>query len=173
MLKDLGKKIVLRPYTDIDFEVLYGLRNDFELQSLLLTYPRPNKIKNVLEWIMQKTEDRSSVFFVISDPDKLTKGFIQATQMDFVSGTCYIGIALIEEFRGKEIALNSIFLLEEYLINVFNIRKVLVNILSDNENSIKTFSRAGFKTVGSLSKHFYFQREYHDVIIMEKIHKLN
>lgn len=170
MLKNIEKNIALRPYNEDDFEVLKRIRNDIDLQLLLLSHPKPNNYKKVIEWIEQKSNNTDSVFFVIAGNNNLPLGFIQATQMDLISGTCYIGIVIDDKFRGKGIAAAAIGLLENYLTEVFNIRKTIVHILSENQSSQKTFSKSGYEIVGVFKQHFYFKNKLHDVAIMEKIH---
>ena len=170
MLKNTKKNIILRPYKECDLEVMYRIRNSFDLQIMLLSKPRPNTYKKVFDWIEQKSQSNDSVFFVISNIKDITIGFIQATNIDLVSGTCFLGIAIDEKFRREGIAVLAIELLENYLIDVFNIRKTMVHILSENPASLKTFSNSGYELVGVLKQHFYFRKKFLDVTIMEKIH---
>lgn len=160
--------VLLRPYSEHDYDKLEEARNDFELQYTLLAHPKPNTRKKVQEWIENKTAAQNSVFFVISDNSKQTIGFVQATEIDFINRFCYVGIYICQEFRGKGIMKTAIRLLEKYLHNTFNIRKTLAKILIENLSSVQAFKKAGYSEAGILKKHFYFSSAFHDVSIYEK-----
>ena len=84
-------KIIIRAYKDHDFETLEKIRNDFELQYLLMANPKPNTKARVLQWIENKTAGDNSVFFVISNDKDETIGYIQATSIDIVKSKLLCG----------------------------------------------------------------------------------
>ena len=161
-------EIIIRAYKEHDFETLENLRNDVELQYLLMANPKPNTKTRVLQWIENKTAGDNSVFFVISNDKDETLGYIQATSIDTLNRNCYLGIAIAKEWRGKRIFKASISRIEEYLKNTYNINKIVVEILKSNSNSIQAFSNNGYLLVGTMKDHFYYKSEFHDVCIHEK-----
>jgi hypothetical protein len=85
-------EIIIRAYKDHDFETLEKIRNNFELQYLLLANPKPNTKLRVLQWIENKTAGVNSVFFVISNDKDDTIGYAQATELDLLNRNCYFGV---------------------------------------------------------------------------------
>ena len=162
-------EIIIRAYKDHDFETLEKIRNNFELQYLLLANPKPNTKLRVLQWIENKTAGVNSVFFVISNDKDDTIGYVQAAELDFLNRNCYFGVAIAEKWRGKGVFTKAVLLLEEYLKNTFNIKKVIGELLISNVTSIKALEKTGYYKVGLRKEHFYYKLAFHDVCIVEKI----
>ena len=161
-------EIVLRPYLENDFDILFKIRNDFEIQYMLMTNPKPNTKSKTLQWIENKAAANDSVFFIISNEVNETIGYIQAVKINQINKNCNIGIALEKKWWGKGIAGEALLNMEYYLKNTYNLKKVVVEILFENINSIKSFTKANYKQVGVLQKHFYAKNKFHDVCILEK-----
>lgn len=161
--------ICIRPYKDKDFEVLEKIRNDFHLQHVLLTNPKPNNKKRVLQWIENKSAGEKSVFFVISNEKEETIGYVQAVNIDTLNRNCYIGIVIDKNWRGKGVFKPSIQLIEKYLKNTYNIHKIIAEILHTNIESLKAFQKNHYEKIGTFKNHFYFNEEFHDVCIFEKM----
>jgi RimJ/RimL family protein N-acetyltransferase len=162
-------EIIIRPYKDHDFETLQKIRNDFELQYILMANPKPNTKSRVLNWIENKTSGDKSVFFVISNENDKTIGYVQAVEVDILNRNCYIGIAIEKKWRGKGVFNFTIKLIEEYLKNTYNIQKVIAEILKSNSNSIESFKKNNYKLAGTLKSHFYYKNNFHDVCLYEKL----
>ena len=161
-------EIIIRAYKENDFETLEKIRNDVELQYLLMANPKPNTKTRVLQWIENKTAGDNSVFFVISNDKDETIGYVQAVELDLLNRNCYVGIAIAKEWRGKGIFKATISRIEEYLKNTYNINKVMAEILKSNPDSILAFSNNGYLSVGTMKNHFYYKSKFHDVCIYEK-----
>lgn len=160
--------ISIRPYKQQDFQVLFEIRNDPEIQTLLLTHHKPNSKDEVLDWIQKKSDSINGVFFVIADKDDNALGFVQAKEIDRISLNCYAGLALHPKHQRKGIFPTAFSLLEQYLKDTFALRKVIVEILEGNYPSIKSFLRIGYKKAGILSKQYYHDGVLSDVLILEK-----
>ncbi len=164
-----GKEIDLRPASSDDAEYLFGLRNNLDLQGKLLARPKPNTINDVKKWYQIKTEMPDSVFFVICEhKDKLPLGFIQLTNIDYVSRTSSLGICLDQGSRGKGVGHEAITMLEQYAIKTYGLRKVVLEVIAENKPALKLYDTLGYHQAGVFSQHYYFDSKFHDVIIMEK-----
>lgn len=166
-----GKKILLRAPLgdDQDLKFLYTLRNDIEQQSMLLTRPRANSSSKVLAWLEKCLQDEHSVFFVIAEKqsDKVC-GFIQLTNIDFVNRSGCLGICIADKHRGKGFASEALQLLEDYVRNVFNMRKITLEVLSENERAISFYLKSNYERTGVWKEHVYQNGEFHSIVLMEK-----
>jgi len=59
--------------------------------------------------------------------------------------------------------------LEKYLSDVFRVRKIWLRVDAGNVPAIALYRSAGFRAVGTLSKHHYAGGRYRDVLLMEKL----
>lgn len=165
----VGSTIVLRAPIEEDKPFFFTLRNNVQLQMLLMTLPRANSLRRVNDWLGGMLDDPQTVLFVIADKSNNEAiGYIQLTRMNFIHGIGELGICVDEPAQGKGRAAEALRLLEEYVRNVFNIRKVVLRVLASNKRAIAFYKKEGYKTVGVHKNHFYQRQAFHDVVIMEK-----
>ena len=165
-----AKRVALRAATARDFAVLSKLRNDLRVQMSLLALAKPNSPRRVRAWLERRAADDDGAFFVIADVrDDRAVGFIQAGGIDALNRIAEVGICLDEEARGKGLGREAITLLEKYLSDVFRVRKIWLRVDAGNVPAIALYRSAGFRAVGTLSKHHYAGGRYRDVLLMEKL----
>ena len=70
------------------------------------------------------------------------------------------------ESRGKGIGKIALELALKYTFNNLNLRKITLDVISDNKAAIALYEKVGFVEEGLLKKHFYFDSMYYDVKIM-------
>ena len=165
-----GKVVRLRAITSADYGYLARLRSDEDLARLLTSRARASSSESIKPWVDRVTSDSNSLLFAIAhvDTDSVA-GFLQVTQMDTVSGTAMFGICLGREAQGKGLGKEALTLVESYLPRVWRIRKLVLHVLASNDAAIGLYKTLGFQDVGVMKQHFWFDGEYNDVLIMEKL----
>jgi len=162
-------KIFLRPFKRSDFKILYEIRNDPVIQTLLLTHHRPNSRHRVWKWIRGKNRDRGTVFLIIADETDHALGFIQAKSIDNINRTCLAGVAIHNNYQSIGIFEAAFPQFEKFLKHKFKIRKIVVEIMRENSRSVKAFTKVGFNEVGILHQHYCHDGIFSDVLLMEKL----
>jgi RimJ/RimL family protein N-acetyltransferase len=163
-------RIVLRAWNQDDLDALGQLRNDFALQEMLMTQPRPNSADRVQEWLTEKSGRDDAVFFVIAEHDNdRVIGYVQVLNMNATHGTGELGICIGPDRQGSGYGTATMALLEGYLRRVFSMRKLLLHVFADNERAVNFYRKLGFDEVGCMKNHFFNDGEFRDVIIMEKL----
>ncbi|MBU0807357.1 MAG: GNAT family N-acetyltransferase [Gammaproteobacteria bacterium] len=164
-----GQGIVLRAWGEEDLPGLALLRNDLELQSMLVTQPRPNSMERVRRWLVDKGGREDVLLFVIADrASQQALGYVQLANMQVLHGTAELGICLAPEAQGKGGGREVLELLVHYARQVFNLRKITLQVLADNRRAIAFYLRIGFVEAGCLRDQVYIEGRYRDVLIMEK-----
>jgi len=164
-----GNKVFLRPPLEEDKDFLFALRNDFDLQSMLLSRPRANSMSKVSAWLEKRMTDEDSLFFVLADKKSDSAcGFIQLTNIDLINRSGNLGICIGPDCIGAGYAQEGLKLFEEYINKVFNLRKVILEVLSSNERAVGFYLKSGYRKVGVWQQHVYQSGQFHDVILMEK-----
>lgn len=164
-----GQQVVLRAPQEDDLPLLAELRNDVELQTLLMSVARPNSTARVREWLEQRGSDPHGLFFVVARrASGAACGFIQALRIDALHGHAWLGVCLARDAQGGGLGGEALALLEDYLVDRFRLRKVMLEALAANRRAIEFYRRAGFESVGVWRRHFYADGQFHDVQIMEK-----
>ncbi len=163
-------RTLLRSPLPEDKELLVKLRNDIDLQVLLMSRPKANNYSKIESWLNQKLSDEHTVFFIVADADgSFPVGYIQLVKMDFLNKRCELGICIDIQYHGKGYATDAFKLLEIYAKKVFNMNKIVVSVLTKNKRAISFYEKMLYQNVGILKEDFYFDSEFHDVLIMEKM----
>lgn len=166
-----GKKIQLRPLKLTDIENTLKWRNDLEIIMLSqgIRFPKTRELEE--DWYHSVLHDKSNnrVFFgidLISNMESI--GIVQITKIDYISGTCELGIMIGDKAnRGKGYGNEAYSIIINYAFNILNLRKVNTFSIVSNSASLKMKRKiSGFTQEGILKKHVFYDGIYHDVIIM-------
>ena len=164
-----GNKTILREPQEKDYPFFLDIRNNLEVQSMLLSLPRANSITKVKDWLENSLKEPSTIFFVIAEKETNNAiGYIQLKNMNFINGTAELGICLSEKFHGNGFSSEALSLLENYASNIFNIRKVTLLVINSNSRAINFYKKLNYSEVGIFKNHFYHNQKFHDILIMEK-----
>lgn len=166
----VGKDVVLRSWCEEDLAVLMRLRNDVALQTQLMAQPRPNSRARVSQWLKDRSERTDGVFFVVAAADdNRALGYVQLANMDVLHGHGDLGICLDPAAHGRGIAAQTLALLQDYVKQVFGLRKIVLQVLCSNLRAIGFYDKQGFARVGVLRAHAFLQGAHVDVLLMEKL----
>jgi RimJ/RimL family protein N-acetyltransferase len=167
MLK--GSGVTLRPVSQADIGQFKLMRNDTDLQLQLMSRARGSNDTRVNRWIESRADEETTIFLVIAETmSNEAVGFIQAINIDFISGTCWLGIGLLGEAQGRGHGFEALNLFTEYLRHSFSIRLCTLFVLKDNARAVNFYTRNRFDIVGTLEEHFLVGNKYVDVLIMRR-----
>ena len=164
-----GKNIKLRPLRFGDENLFFRWRNDLDYIALTKSFRMPKHEAAEKDWLASAMADKSnkSVIFMIETlSDAKPAGFVQLSQIDWISRNCMFGIALPEkDFQGKGIGSEAMKLIFGYAFNTLNLNKISLEVVAFNENSIYIYEKLGFEREGVLKKHYFWNGALHDVLI--------
>ncbi len=164
-----GNSVTLRAWTAADLPMLSDIRNDVGLQLMLMAEPRPNPDERVRQWLQDRSAQPDSVFFVIARADdNAAVGFVQAQRWERRNRSAYLGICVAGSFQGLGFAREALQLMEAYLRDTLNLRKLLLEVLASNTDALDLYQRAQYQVAGVLKAHHLIHGDYQDVVIMEK-----
>jgi len=166
----VSEKVILRAWCSEDINSIKNIRNDTHLQGMLMSQPKPSSYDRVTDWLRTKSENTDEIFFIIADRQSdQAIGYLQIVNIKHLHGTAELGICISPDMQSKGYGKSAILGIEDYLQNIFNIRKLVLFVLKDNTDAFSFYIRLGFLEAGLLKKHFYLNKEYKDVIIMDKL----
>jgi len=169
MLK--GENILLRPLRKSDIEKTIVWRNSIEIIELAQLNPFPKTVELESQWferVLSAIDNRNIYFAVDEIVSKEFIGIIQLTNIDYISGTAIWGFIIGDKSKhGKGYSVEAPRLLFNYAFNILNLRKVFGYPLATNIATIRMHEKIGlFKQEGILKEHFFFNGNYHDVLIL-------
>tara|TARA_B100000575_G_scaffold167761_1_gene134236 strand:+ start:20138 stop:20644 length:507 start_codon:yes stop_codon:yes gene_type:complete len=162
----------LRALEPSDLDLLYDIENDESLW--IYSNTRSPFSKHTLKKFIQNSHlditEHKQIRLVIND-DNTSYGFIDLFDYDIINRRVGLGIIIFKEYRSKGIGSTSLKLAEDYLLNFVPIHQIYANISSLNHESIALFEKNGFKLVGLKKDWIYFNNDFNDELLYQKILK--
>lgn len=166
----IAEKIILRPMRRDDIKKTIEWRNDFDLRYLAMYHPFPVTEELEEEWIdgILKDKKNKTITFAIEEKDTNNFiGYIQLKEINWINRNCYFGIIIGDkDSQGKGYGKEALKLVIDYAFNILNLLKVTLEVIEINERAINLYKSFGFVIEGKLKNHFFWNNEYHDVLIM-------
>ncbi len=146
--------ITLRAPEPRDVDFLFGLENDTKLwhvSQTVVPYARFDLEQYIFSSNKQEPFAAGQVRFIIEwnrTEKPVTVGTIDLFALDALNRRAGVGIALLEEYRGRSLAGKALDALVAYGFNFLNLHQLYCNIEADNERSLRLFQSRGFAVAG-------------------------
>ena len=107
--------------------------------------------------------------FIICEYKGTPLGMVGLYNINWIHRTCEMGIYIGEKHvKGKGYGRTACALMERFAKEYVNLRKIKVDVVSDNQGALKMWEGLGFEKVGELIKERYIKGDYRNLTIMEK-----
>jgi len=147
------------------YQLIDGSR---ETISKWLAFPKQtNKVEDTLTFIersLRRLSENNGYWAGIWHKGKIA-GSIGFLYIDWDARKTEIGYWLGDEYLGKGLATKAARLLISYSFAELHLRKVEINVASQNLKSKAIPERLGFSAEGTIRNYEYLNGEYHDKII--------
>jgi len=170
-VKPARPAVVFRDVRDDDLPLLFGLRRDLALQSLLLTVPDAIDDASLREWIARRQQDPGGMFRVVEEVSTgQAIGYAQISQVHRRNRVGYAGIALVAEVRGRGLGQATLAKLIRVSREELGLVKLLSEVRIDNFAALRYNLLLGFRIVGTLRTHFTdSEGVQYDVLFLERL----
>lgn len=167
-MKVSPRDICLRLPQDNDLKVLGKMREDTELQNLLLAYPEPRSSGDLNHWLERRRSEPGGTFLVIADTGtNECLGYAQIADVHGKGRYGALGIALVGAVQGTGVGHTAVQLLLEHAREKMELRKISLEVMATNHRAVNLYRKVGFEDVGVRRKHYYDGNVWHDVLVME------
>ncbi|MBK7029669.1 MAG: GNAT family N-acetyltransferase [Bacteroidales bacterium] len=171
----IGTHISLRAPEPADIDTLYKWENDptiWHLGNTLSPYSR----FEIEQFVLNSSHDIYSskqLRFMIDCLDSSTKqetvGSVDLFDFDPHHRRAGIGILIDEKYRKNGFATEALELLSAYCFNTLNLHQLYCNIENTNQDSIRLFTRLGYKTCGLRKQWLLRNQEWTDELMLQLI----
>ena len=164
--------IRLRAPEPDDLELLFKIENDTALWPVSCNtapYSRHQIAKYIKESSHDFYTDRQIRFIIADEQSSLPMGCIDLTDIDPYNGRAEVGIALLDEFRGRGVARSVLDLLCSYSAQILHLHQLFCHVPADNRESLNLFQNSGFEKSGRLRDWLAGKDNYADVVVLQKI----
>ena len=155
MLK--GDNVFLRPIEPSDANTIVLWENNTDNWRVSGT-EAPYSLHGILDYINSIQNFRASGelrLMICKNDSGIAIGTLDLFEANFKHGRAGVGILIANESeRNKGYALESLKLLEEYVVEIFDFYNLTANVLEDNISSIKLFENAGYSLIGERKNWF-------------------
>jgi diamine N-acetyltransferase len=164
-----GKRIKLRPLRREDLKHTMKWRNDPEIKASAMMHPFPVSPELEEEWFsgLQNTGNRAVWFAIEPVEGNAPIGFIFLNNIRWVERNCCLGILIGEKTQqGSGIGREAMDLVIGYAFKALNLRKISLEVRTDNKAALLLYEKTGFRKEGTLRDHYYSAGKYHDALIL-------
>ena len=90
------------------------------------------------------------------------------------NNTCAtLGIFIGPEYRNQGYGQEAMNLICDFAFKNLRLEAIHLEVFSFNEKAIKSYENNGFVRCGRYRRSYYFDGQYHDIILMEKLNHFN
>ncbi|MFJ7306844.1 GNAT family N-acetyltransferase [Peribacillus frigoritolerans] len=165
-----GEKIYLRPILKKDIIFLNEWKNDEETYQYLGGGFMPTSIDQQEKWMDSMIDTLgNNKRFIICDNQNDPIGMIGLYDINWIHRTCEIGIYIgSKSSKGKGYGKEACELLEQFANENLNLRKIKLNVVSDNGAATHMWQSLGYEKIGEYKDERFIKGEYKCLILMEK-----
>lgn len=165
-----GDKIYLRPILKSDLKHLNEWKNDEEIFRFLGGGFMPVSIDQQEKWLDSMIDlSGNNKRFIICDNQDSPIGMVGLYDINWIHRICEIGIYIGDKTsHGNGFGMEACKLIEGFARDYLNLRKIKLNVVSDNEAAFRMWNTLGYYKVGELVDERFINGEYHNLVIMEK-----
>jgi diamine N-acetyltransferase len=149
-----GSKVSLRALEPDDIEILYKWENNRSIWHLsnnispLSRFTLEQYVLNAGQDIFATRQMRLMIDLLNPENGVKSIGSIDLFEFEPAHQRAGVGILILEGFRGKGYASESLELLINYAFETLQLHQLFANISTDNLESIRLFESKGFKFIG-------------------------
>ena len=144
-----GTNILLRAMAPEDIDTLYNWENDTNVWHISNTVaPFSRYVVEQYVFSMQDIYTAKRLRLMI-EADKKPIGCIDIFDFDPTNKKAGIGILIADEMQNKGYASDALQTLIKYCFNALQLHQLYCSILTDNEASLKLFTKYGFTICGT------------------------
>lgn len=161
--------IALRAWAEDDIAFLTKLRNDVELQALLLSTARGSDAAAVRDWLVRRSTGTDRLFRVITDAASGTPiGYIQADATAQDDAVWQFGICLDWPFQGAGRGTLALRALEALVSSMPEACHLRLTVDAANRRAIHCYERLGYERIPAVLEPVLVNGEWRPVFEMAR-----
>lgn len=168
-----GNKVRLRNITKEDY-ANYSTVEDVMENRLLINdgIPFPPTEADREKFLNEVSSEKDGYVFGIELKDeKLFIGTATVYLVNWINGTCYVGITIGPEYQGNGYGKEAMGVLTDFIFNYMNVNKIKLQVFGFNKRAIFSYEKCGFLLEGTLKEELFRFGKYHDIHVMGLLRK--
>lgn len=153
----------LRKLEEKDADGMLEWMQDPEMQKGFRFNAEEKNREDVLSFIRNaniELVNGKNIHYAVSDEDDEYLGTISLKNVDLVNKKAEYAISLRRMAQGKGIATEATHEILKMAFEQYDLQRVYLNVLSDNQRAIRLYEKCGFVYEGEFRKHLFLRGEY-------------
>ncbi len=145
-----GRKVLLAVLERGDLTLVSDTINDRDVKRFLRDPAQIFYMDGEVKWYedLVTNSDANRVFAIREINGEKFAGLVGLHQINWKTGTAYVGYLLRKEFWGKGYMTEAVSLVMDYAFNDMDLRKLTSSVLEPNNASRRVLEKNGFKQSG-------------------------
>jgi len=155
-----------------DLDLLYKWENDtaiWQNGASIVPFSRYSIEQYLIDYKHDIYADKQLRLMVTLMPSNECIGTVDLYDFDPFHRRAGVGILIDHKHRNKGYAVQVLTLLEDYAFRFLNLRQLYAIIPEKNSNSIRLFTKAGYRQTGLLEEWIASGDSFHHALIMQKL----
>jgi RimJ/RimL family protein N-acetyltransferase len=163
----IGEQVYLRALEDGDENILALSENHPDpRETLFYALPTPSDIQKE-KWFHYRNDPHTVVLAICKKDTDEPIGVTAFFRIDWVSRATVYYIAIAEAKNwSKGYGSECTRLMVDYAFETLNLNRIQLHVFASNENAVKAYQHAGFKTEGTLRQAMFHHNSYCDFYVM-------
>jgi len=157
-------RLYLRPMLEEDARFIVDMRNNPKILDALFSYQMIT-VKEHLNWYNNKSDNRVDLVICKKDDDQKI-GTVNLSSIDQKNQKAEFGVMISEAYWNNGYAFEASNRLINYAFNEFNLNKIYLEVLKENEAAINLYQKLGFIKEGTLRDNIFKNGKFKDVLVM-------
>jgi diamine N-acetyltransferase len=155
--------IEIKKILESDLEFLNQVRNTYA--NLYLHDSRIFTLEETLNWFNTYSPNYYIIFL-----HNTRIGYFRISNFSEINKNVYVGADLDSKYHGQGLAYKSYLKFIPFLFESYNLNKISLEVLENNERAICLYKKLGFKVEGIKREEVYKNGKYINSIIMSILH---
>lgn len=166
-------KITLRAMEPSDIDLIYKWENDTSLWTVSDTvapYSREALMLYIANCASDIYTNRQLRLIITLTHSGEAVGTVDFLNFNPIHNRAELGIFISKPYQGQGLSAETMKVVNDYAAQGLGLRQLYVYVPEDNAASIAMVRHAGFEEVGILQSWIKTGREYHNVVLLQKIY---
>ena len=163
MIKLKSELINLKLVEIEDSEFIFNLRQDKELNKYIS--PTSENLSSQKKWIesyLEREKKQKEFYFIVQNKKEKPCGTVRIYNIDKTKRECTWGSFILDKSRPDKAASEVMRLTLEFIFEILELNKVLLDVYKENKKAIYIYEKSGFKKYKDDDKNYYYEKMKED-----------
>jgi RimJ/RimL family protein N-acetyltransferase len=171
----IGEKIILRPFEEKDWEIMYEILGEPDLKKLTgsvtsdeeaYNITPPEEREKIRQWYMTRNEQNNRLdLAIVSKESNQIIGEVVFNEYDEDTDNVNFRVLLSEASCNRGVGTEAISIFIQYGMEELELHKISLEVYSFNPRAERVYQKVGFKQEGIKREDFIYNQKYIDTKI--------